>query len=277
MNNDNGPTPSPTLPDYARLPINRCNLPAQILGGLTFQQHPVALHIDGVEVLHKWLFQLLGRLPDKLQRAERFMDYMVLQFRLHKLEDAGLMGSEGRGKADYLRLLRGWLFNPDGREAAVLKGWVESRFGLLARYHHGPLHDPDSDTYRAYLAERSAGLYGTNALEAQLDLLYSYSQFELATTHAPEQRLRLYRGVNRLDDFEMLEKGADGHSILLLNNLSAFSSSRERAEEFGDYVMEAEVPWQKVLFYSRLLPNHHIGEEEYLVIGGVYRVKTCLW
>jgi NAD+--dinitrogen-reductase ADP-D-ribosyltransferase len=50
---------SPTLPACARLPINRCNLPAVILGSLTFQHHPTALHIDGVAELHRELYRLL--------------------------------------------------------------------------------------------------------------------------------------------------------------------------------------------------------------------------
>ena len=41
----------PSLPTWARLPINRCNLPAAILGSLTYQRHPVPLKLDGVEDL----------------------------------------------------------------------------------------------------------------------------------------------------------------------------------------------------------------------------------
>ena len=55
--------------------------------------------------------------------------------------------------------------------------------------------------YLRYLEMRSAGLYGTNALEAQLDLLYAYCQYEFArrartTTadfvpgHQPHRRAR---------------------------------------------------------------------------------------
>lgn len=39
--------------------------------------------------------------------------------------------------------------------------------------------------------------------------------------------------------------------------------------------MEVQVPTIKVLFHSDLLPRHPLnGEQEYLVIGGDYRVKT---
>lgn len=276
-NNDKDKIALPSLPATARLPINRCNLPAQILGGLTFQQHPVTLHIDGVATLHQQLFRQLDGLSDVAQRAQKFLDYMVVQFRLHQLEDAGLQQDDGRGRADYLRLLRGWLFDPDSREGAVLKGWVESRFGLLPQYHRGALNDPANKAYQIYLAARSEGLYGTNALEAQLDLLYSYCQYELAHRYKESQTLRLFRGVNALQTYEILARPDKHQPIVLLNNLNAFSSSRERACEFGDTVLEVQVPWQKVLYYSQLFPGRHLGEDEYLVIGGVYQVQSGYW
>jgi NAD+--dinitrogen-reductase ADP-D-ribosyltransferase len=267
----------PTLPPGARLPINHCNLPSQILGGLTFQKHPVQLVLDGVHTLHKQLFDLLAGKTRQEERARLFMDYMVVQFRLHQLEDAGLMNDGGRGKADYLRLLRGWFFNTEGREAAVLKAWVESRFGLLARYHNGSLRDHTSTTYQAYITARSEGLYGTNALESQLDLLYSYCQYELALQYSAAQHLHLYRGINSLDNFDILAQADKHHPTILLNNLNSFSSNRERAGEFGDILLEADIPWQKVLYYSQLFPGMHIGEDEYIVLGGVYEVETGYW
>lgn len=283
MNTDKGPPLAkmdkklPTLPRDARLPINRCNLPPQILGSLTFQRHPTALTIDGVAALHRKLFEKLDRCNEHDKRADIFMDYMVVHFRLHHPEDAGLDETDKRGKADYLRLLRGWLFDADSREAAVLKGWVESRFGLVPRYHRGPLLDHEGTAYQGWLAARADGLYATNALEAQLDLLYSYCQYELAHEVLSSNRLTLYRGINQLRSFEVLQQPDKHRAILLLNNLNSFSKSRERAEEFGDMILQADVPWQKILFFSRLLPKRNIGEEEYLVIGGVYEVAAAYW
>ena len=143
-NNHNNPTaPKTSLPACARLPINHCNLPAVILGSLTFQSHPTTLTIDGVHELHKDLFKTLNAIQHRRKRAEYFMDYMVVHFRMHQLDHAGLMADDKhkRKNADYLRMLRGWLFDADSREAAVLKSWVESRFGLLTRHHKGDLKD----------------------------------------------------------------------------------------------------------------------------------------
>lgn len=271
------PTPAPSLPKDARISMNRCNLPAVVLGGLTFQQHPVPLELDGVCEFHHDLFvDMLVPLDDPADRAARFVDYMAVQFRLEALEDAGLTPGRRKKKyrtnANYLRMVRGWSFDSDGREGAVLKHWVETRFGLLARYHGGPLDGRDSDAYHQYLVEGAKGLYATNALEAQLDLLYAYCQFELACAYAEQTHLTLYRGINRIDEHEVLERGGDGRYRVLLNNLNSFTSERERADEFGDYILEAEIPLAKVFFYNRLLPGMLKGEDEYVVIGGVYEV-----
>lgn len=142
----------PSLPPYAHLPINRCNLPPVIVGSLSFQQHPTMLHIDGIDELHKALFRGLDIRQTHKQRANYFMDYMIVHFRMKNLEDAGLMSDDKdkRSKADYLRILRGWLFDTDGREAAVLKSWVESRFGLLTRYHKSELKDYTEENYQFF-------------------------------------------------------------------------------------------------------------------------------
>ena len=149
----------PSLPRYARLPINRCNLPRVILGGLTFQHHPAPLYLDGVAELHADLFRRLAVIDDKSLRAEAFRDYLTVRFRLENLEEAGLSErSKSRAKANYIRMIRGWSFDSDSREGAVLKGWVESRFGLMPRHHGESLRDPSGEAYRSYLEMRARGL-----------------------------------------------------------------------------------------------------------------------
>jgi NAD+--dinitrogen-reductase ADP-D-ribosyltransferase len=264
----------PRLPASACLPINRCNLSAGLLGSLTFQRHPAPLVLDGVGQLHTCLFDVLDQCPLPGLRATRFREYMALSFLLDHPEEAGLNPQKGpgRSRADYLKLLRGWLFDPDGREAAVLKGWVESRFGLLPRSHKGPLEDYSGESYYAYLQDRSAGLYNTNALEAQLDLLYSFCQYELALRFPNRTHLQLYRGVNHLTSHDILAHPTRDTYIVLLNNLCSFTANRERADEFGDQVIRCDLPLVKLLYFPGLLPELLQGEEEYLVIGGLYEV-----
>ena len=179
---------NPSLPSWARLPINRCNLPAVILGSYTFSQNPTALVLDGVAELHRDFFRQLAGCQQLAARRQLFEDYMTVSFRLAWLEEAGLAPNmpKGRGKLNYLKLIRGWHFNADSMEGAVLKGWVESRFGLLPRHHGAAIRDFSGEPYRRYLEQRAAGLYNTNALEAQLDLLYTWTQIELAQHHIGE-------------------------------------------------------------------------------------------
>lgn len=267
------------LPRSARLPINRCNLPAAILGGLTFQRSPVALELDGVKELHRGFFALLDTLDDGNERAQAFALHMNACFYLDEPEQAGFsaQATHKRQKADYLRMMRGWSFDADGREGAALKGWVESRFGLLPRHHGGPIRDLSGETYRHYLEARAAALYGTNALEAQLDLLYTYCQYELARQHPGKTHLTLYRGVNRMDEYDTLATPDNKQRIVLLNSLNSFTTHRERADEFGDRLLTVKVPLAKVFCYSGLLPGMLQGEDEYTVIGGVYEVEMAAY
>ncbi len=266
---------NPRLPRAARLPINRCNLPADILGGLSFQAAPCPLAIDGVAELHRDLFAALDEIDGSALRNQRFEDYLTVHFRLDRPEEMGHSGSTAldRRKATWMRVLRGWLFDADGREAAVLKGWVESRFGLLPRHHRERLREPGDAAWQRYEEDRARGLYGTSALEAQLDLLFAYTQYEFARRQAAE-RLSLYRGVNRADAYEVVAHDADGE-VWLMNNIGSFSSSPERAGEFGDQVIRAEVPSAKIFCHGHLFGSRLQGEDEYIAIGGLYRIERC--
>lgn len=266
---------NPSLPRVARLPINRCSLPAAILGSLTYQRHPIPLVLDGVLELHGGLFRRLDGESDPLGRTALFLAHMDATFSLDHPDQAGYQEAAPgvRPKASFLRMLRGWSFDSDGLEGAVLKGWVESRFGLLPRHHGGPIRDFSGETYRNYLEQRARGLYGTNALEAQFDLLYSFCQYELGRQRIGKTHVTLYRGVNRLGEHESLSDMRHGRGVVLLNSLVSFSADRERADEFGDRVLEVSVPLAKVFFHHGLLPGRLGGEAEFLVIGGVYEVQ----
>jgi len=269
----------PILPRAARLPINRCNLPPVILGGLAFQERPEPLEIDCIRALRTDLFEMLDALDDPADRAQRFMDYMTVNYRLERPEEVGYDGRNGtdRTRADYLRTLRGWSFDPDGREGAVMKSWAESRFGLLPRHHQGPLGDFSGENYGLYLVQRSQGLYGTNALEDQLDLLYTYCQYELARRFPGQTHRTLYRGVNRLEEYEVLARPDKRRAVILLNNINSFTGTRDRATEFGDYILTVQVPTAKIFCFDDLLPGRLRGEDEVIVIGGAYKVDVAYY
>lgn len=273
-NNNN----QPVLPKAAYLPINRCNLPAKILGGLTFQHHPTTLLIDGVKEFHSDLFKRLNSISNAEARQNCFMDYMTVHFCLEELEEQGYSSDmrHNRANANYLRVIRGWMFDANSREGAVLKGWVESRFGLTPRYHLGPIRHHSNATHRIYEQERASGLYNTNALEAQLDLLYSYSQYELNRLIPRQTHITVYRGINNLYEYEVIGRFGKNRQTVLLNNINSFSSNHERADEFGDQLIVINVPIEKIFFYSGLLPRALQGEDEYVVIGGLYEAAITL-
>lgn len=264
------------LPASASCSLNRCNLPANILGGYRYQRYPIPLHIDCVAELHREFFVSIAAIDSASIRAHHFHQYMCSAFLLGKSDEAGLMDNQPfkkRDKIDYRRLLRGWMFNPDGIEAAVMKRWVESRFGLLALNHGGLLTDHNGAHYQRFLADYVRGLYNTNALESQLDLLYSYCQYELQRTKPDIKHQLLYRGVNALAKHHRVYHQDNKQPQILLNNLNSFSSDRCAAEAFGDVILAVQVPLSKLLYYPQLLPGILAGEQEYLVLGGVYQVE----
>lgn len=271
------------LPTNAKGPINRCNLPVEVLGDLSFQTNPKPLYIDGVAQLHYRFFKQLDMESSADVRSHWFMQHMSAHFQLDNLEEAGYDAamSVDRSRANFLRVLRGWFFDSDSVEGAVIKSWVESRFGLIPRYHQGPIRNIEDEPYARFASQSSRGLYNTNALEAQLDLLYSYCQYELSRRFPEENSIVLYRGQNRMQSLEQLslqkEKTADKSSMtLLLNNISSFSSDPVRAGEFGDVVISAVVPFAKLLFFCGLMPGIMTSEREYAVIGGIYDVNVVL-
>lgn len=264
-----------TVPPHARRTINRCSLPADALASLAFQFGPQTLELDGVLPLHRPLFAHLEALATAAERAALFQSYMTAHFMLDDAPALGLSDNArvNRSKLDYLRLLRGWLFDSEGREGAILKAWVESRFGLLTGFHRRPIPADQGPEREAFDHEVATGLYTTCALEAQLDLLYAWAQYELGRRLPGRSHVTLYRGYSGTAALPVLGTLADGLSLVQLNNLSSFSADQERADEFGDHVLECQVPLAKVLAFSQLLPGRLQGEDEYLVIGGVVAVR----
>ncbi len=112
---------NPSLPTWARLPINRCSLPAVLLGSLSYQRHPVPLALDGVLELYRCLFTRLDALEDVSERAGMFERHMRAEFSMENPEAAGFRAGQpaARAKAHYLRMVRGWSFDSDGREGAA--------------------------------------------------------------------------------------------------------------------------------------------------------------
>jgi NAD+--dinitrogen-reductase ADP-D-ribosyltransferase len=223
------------------------------------------------------LFTELDTIEEAQVRALRFHDFMDVTFQLHQWQREESRSSRKSLKNSYLRFLRGWLFDSNATEGAVLKGWVESRLGLIPTYHRQVIPDEHSQEYFNYSIDRMKGAARTSAIFSQLDLLYEYIQYELRRQMPDVTHLSLYRGVNDLNEHTLLEEQGKNRHLLRLNNLNSFTSDYEKAWEFGSRVLRADIPRTKLFFYSGLLPKTLFkGEDEYLVIGGDYEIKVMI-
>lgn len=257
--------------------LNLCNLPPWIVGSREFNGDPRPLEIQGVLRANRFLFERLDNVDTPTERATVFNDYMSVQFHLHEWQNENTTTACRSIRNSYLRFLQGWGVDSNSIEGAVLKGWVESRFGIPPTYHKGCLKEA-VDEVSAYVIDRMVGSARTNAISSQLDVLYAYTQYELKRQHPAKRWLRLYRGTYDATEHEELERLGPRQAIVRLNNLVSFTSERERAWEFGTTVWSVEVPTCKVFFYGDLFPNSILkGENEYLIIGGEYLVNRLLF
>ena len=97
-------------------------------------------------------------------------------------------------------MLRAWGADSNGPAGAVLKSWVESRFGLLATFHKGRLAD-DRAAREAFMLDRTRGAAKSIGVLMQLDLLYTFCQDELRRRFPDEQWKTLYRGTHDSEEY----------------------------------------------------------------------------
>jgi len=256
--------------------FNLCNLPPWVIASRHFNENPQPLEIQGVRPANRNFFARLDSLVNPAERAAVFNDYMSVKYQLHHWQSQTAAASRSL-RNSYLRFLRGWMMDSNSVEGAVLKGWVESRMGIPPTFHKIRIPGIHAEEYMTYAMDRTKGSARTNAINAQLDLLYEYCQYELLQRYAAAAHLVLYRGTNDANDYDLVEKIGKREQIVRLNNLVSFTDSEERAWEFGDTVWEIHAPLAKIFFFADLLPSSIMkGEGEYLVVGGEYRVRRIM-
>jgi NAD+--dinitrogen-reductase ADP-D-ribosyltransferase len=255
--------------------MNLCNLPPWVIASPNFNRHPRALEIQGVRRANRLLFDRLQGLDDPMARARLFHDYMDVTFQLHQWERETTVKGRKSLKNSYLRYLRGWMFDSNSLEGAVLKGWVESRLGLPPTFHREPVEDIHSEAYFLYTVDRMRGSSRTSAIFPQLDVLYEFVQAELGRRLPGRTHFTLYRGIYDFAEHRILEKLGKNHCLVRLNNLTSFTTDFERAWEFGSRVLEVEVPLVKIFFDGDFFPSSLLkGEGEVMVFGGEYEVRV---
>jgi len=261
--------------------INRCNIPPWIIGSEEFQANPRPIEIDGVRTTESWLFRHLEAIADPEERSRFFDGYVCVKFGLQEWAERQAVG-KAQSVYSYVQFLRAWGADSNRHAGAVLKAWVESRFGLLATYHNGRLAE-NAAAREGFMVDRTRGAAKTIGVLMQLDLLYTYCQDELRRRFPAAQWKTLYRGTHDPEEYSVRSPSNSGEgyakrtALVHLNNLSSFTSDAEVAWEFGSSVWEVQVPVAKIVFFSGLLPKSLLtGESEFLVLGGHYNVRTLL-
>ncbi len=256
--------------------FNLCNLPPWAIASRHFCENPQPLAIQGVLDANQFLFDLLDRVDDPAERGVRFDAYVSVKFALHHWPEQATASARRSLKNGYVRFLRGWGFDSSSIEGAVLKGWVESRFGIAPTWHRGRIGGPESPGYQRYIVDRMKGCARTAGVHDQLDLVYSFCQYELARRHAGERWVTLWRGVQDGDEGDVLERTGRRELVVRANAISSFTDDPERAWEFGSTVWEARVPIPRVFTFPGLLPQTILrGEREWLVVGGELPVRLA--
>jgi NAD+---dinitrogen-reductase ADP-D-ribosyltransferase len=257
---------------------NLVGLPTDFLASCDFNAEPRPVHIFGVREMNPTLFEMLGLAESLIEACEAFDHYMKAVFGLapdprEPVRRAGIAGR--RYRASYLDVIRGWGFDSNGAEGAVLKGWVESRFGIFPTYHKEPICQISTGAWTGYVEEKMGSRFHSNSIYTQFDLVYEFCCWAAPQLHRGVTHVTLFRGINSFEEHRVAKRLDRNHVVIRLNNLVSFSRDRDVASCFGDTILTVDVPLQKLLFFTSLLPNHGLkGEAEYLVIGGDYLVET---
>jgi NAD+--dinitrogen-reductase ADP-D-ribosyltransferase len=257
---------------------NLVGIPTGLLASDAFNRAGLPLGLAGVRESNHGLFSMLEGAESAEHAATLFTAYMEVVFGLHPEQhrvSARNRDGRRRYRSSYSRLIRGWAYDSNGPEGAVMKGWVESRFGLFPTFHKVALLNFGSPAWIRYVEEKMGSRFHNNAIFSQLDLVYEFTQWSLARFRPKLRSISLFRGVNDFDEHPIVEVVDRRCVVLRLNNLVSFTSQRDIATWFGSYILEAQVPACKIAFFNALLPQAPLsGEEEYLVIGGDYRVRV---
>jgi len=256
------------------LSSNRVGCSSRWLASHVFNEAPAPLHLSGVREMNPGLFTMLDQAPDLPEAGRAFSCYLRAMFGIDPEQQADRPGERRPFRSSFLRLIQGWNFDSNGPEGAVLKGWVESRFGISPSFHKALIEQVPGPVWQAYVEEMTASRFHENAIWTQLDLLFEFAQWAIARFAFPGQlHLTLFRGINAVGRHAIIERKGPRRAVIRLNNLVSFSSEREVACCFGDAILTARVPLSKILFFNDLLPNHPMrGEGEFLAIGGEYEV-----
>lgn len=254
--------------------VNLTGIPTGLLVSAEFHAYPMPLHIAGTRDGHQLLFQRLSLVRQQSEAARMFQSYMEETFAATEERP-----KRRRFRASYLRLLQGWGYDSNSPEGAVMKGWVESRFGIAPTFHGQVIGRVGDAAWVRYMTDKMSGRFDNNAIWLQLDLLYEFAQWSARRFLLPGRRhVRLFRGTNDFSEHPIVWQDNACNGVIRLNNLVSFTDDRDVAGVFGDNILEVQVPLVKLLFFKGLLPCSALqAESEYLVIGGEYAARILYY
>jgi NAD+--dinitrogen-reductase ADP-D-ribosyltransferase len=131
-----------------------------------------------------------------------------------------------------------------------------------------------------YLEQKMTSRFHGNCINLQLDLLYEYCQWAVERFGVPARgHVPVWRGIDTLSGHRVVSGSLrERRAIVQFNNLVSFSLSRDDAAVFGGWILAAEVPVQKLLFFPGLLSGSLLaGEQEVIALGGEYEVAASYW
>ncbi len=257
------------MDNFYSLHSNLIGLPTPYFASPAFNLSPAPVHINSVREMNAPLFDELDKMESKEDVAHVFMQHMRVMFELDAPPEKG---QKKNYRANYLRLIKGWLFDSNRPEGAVMKGWAESRFGLSPLFHAGRITGPNCPAYWNYVTEKMHPRFNNNSINAQFDLLYEYAQYYLARFGPREGKFALFRGSNLKSDEHQVMETRDAHTWVVRNNsLVSYTADVERADEFGDTLLKVVAPFEKLLCFPGLLPGAiPPSENEFILLGGDY-------
>ncbi len=166
---------------------NLVGLPTDFLASCDFNDQPMPVHISGAREMNDNLFKMLQLASDLQEAGEAFNSYMYAMFGLDPQQrDEKNRGQTRRYRSSFLQLIKGWGIDSNGPEGAVLKGWVESRFGIFPTYHKEMISRISNGAWTTYIMEKMSSRFHNNTIYTQLDLLYEFCQWTLENMVAPE-------------------------------------------------------------------------------------------
>jgi len=244
---------------------NLINIPTYMFVSREYNLNAMPVTISGVWEYYSDIFESINETKNISEASKIFTDAMTALFSLDEKHN-------GKKPGSYQRLLKGWLFDSNSKEGAVMKGWVESRFGITPFFHKEIIPHVNSQEYYSFMMEKMDTRLNKNLVFHQLDMLYTYTQVVLKKFYSDDlPHIKLYRGVNDLSEHLVVEEYDKKELCIEQNSLVSFSSDREIASQFGDYILTSEIPYTKVIFFSKILPElSFVGEKEFLVLGGRY-------